>query len=173
MIPENRFSRSDANSFRPGIGLFRVGCRQRVRHRRQGSESCVTGSEEARGAIPARLFYCPKQLCLTRLGLSLAVTAELGTILDGKTLIHATKALNEGMLLALGFTTRGAEALQKKVPKARVVKAFNTVFAQYIDSGRLHDQALTTFVAGDDAQAKTMPWVWPGTSGSMQLTPGH
>jgi predicted dinucleotide-binding enzyme len=34
------------------------------------------------------------------------------------------------------------------------VKAFNTVFAAHMDSGRLADQQLTAFVAGDDAGAK-------------------
>ncbi len=58
------------------------------------------------------------------------------------------------MNLAVGFTTSGAEELQKKLPKARVVKAFNTVFAQHMDSGRLGDQPLTAFVAADDAAAK-------------------
>lgn len=36
-----------------------------------------------------------------------------------------------------------------------MVKAFNTVFAQHMDSGRLGDQRLTAFVAGDDSDAKT------------------
>jgi predicted dinucleotide-binding enzyme len=34
------------------------------------------------------------------------------------------------------------------------VKAFNTVFAQHMDSGRLGDKPLTAFVAADDAEAK-------------------
>jgi predicted dinucleotide-binding enzyme len=54
----------------------------------------------------------------------------------------------------VGGTTSGAEELQKKLPGARVVKAFNTVFAQHMDSGRLDGQPLTAFAAGDDADAK-------------------
>jgi len=58
------------------------------------------------------------------------------------------------MNLALGFTTSGAEELQAKLPKSHVVKAFNTVFAQHMESGRLGDQALSTFVAGDYEQSR-------------------
>jgi predicted dinucleotide-binding enzyme len=82
------------------------------------------------------------------------VVKETGAALAGKPLVDVTNALDENMNLALGFTTSGAEELQKKVPGARVVKAFNTVFAQHMDSGRLGDQNLTAFVAGDDAGAK-------------------
>jgi predicted dinucleotide-binding enzyme len=79
---------------------------------------------------------------------------EVSGVIDGKTLIDVTNALSAGMSLAVGFTTSGAEELQKKLPKARVVKAFNTVFAQHMDSGRLGDKPLTAFAAGDDAAAK-------------------
>ena len=41
-----------------------------------------------------------------------------------------------------------------KAPKAHVVKAFNTVFAQHMDNGRVGDQTLTVLVAGDDIGAK-------------------
>ena len=57
------------------------------------------------------------------------------------------------MNLAVGFTTSGAEELQSKLPQSRVVKAFNTVFAQHMDTGRLGDQSLTAIVAGDDTEA--------------------
>jgi predicted dinucleotide-binding enzyme len=82
------------------------------------------------------------------------VVEEIGKLVEGKTLIDVTNALDPKMSLAVGFTTSGAEELQKKVPHARVVKAFNTQFAQHMDSGRLGEQRLTVFVAGDDAAAK-------------------
>lgn len=82
------------------------------------------------------------------------VVKEIGGAVAGKTLVDVTNALDAKMALAVGFTTSGAEDLQKKLPKARVVKAFNTQFAQHMSSGRLGDQSLTVFVAGDDAAAK-------------------
>jgi predicted dinucleotide-binding enzyme len=83
-----------------------------------------------------------------------AVVPELGAAADGKPLIDATNALTPDYQLALGFTTSGAEELQKKLPGARVVKAFNTVFAKHMDTGRVNNQQLTVFAAGDDAQAR-------------------
>jgi predicted dinucleotide-binding enzyme len=82
------------------------------------------------------------------------VLNNAGDALANKILVDATNALDATMNLAVGFTTSGAEELQKKLPKARVVKAFNTVFAQHMDSGRLGDGPLTAFVAADDAEAK-------------------
>jgi predicted dinucleotide-binding enzyme len=82
------------------------------------------------------------------------VVREAGEALEGKTVVDVTNAIDAGMGLALGFTTSGAEELQKKLPKARVVKAFNTVFAQNMEFGRLGDRPLTAFVAADDADAK-------------------
>ncbi|HXU83183.1 MAG TPA: NADPH-dependent F420 reductase [Polyangia bacterium] len=79
-----------------------------------------------------------------------------GDALVGKTLVDVTNALGPNMNLAVGFDTSGAEALQKKAPKARVVKAFNTVFAIHMDSGKIGGQSLTAFVAGDDAGAKAV-----------------
>jgi predicted dinucleotide-binding enzyme len=82
------------------------------------------------------------------------VVRAAGESLAGKTVIDVTNALGPDKNLAVGFTTSGAEELQKKLPRSRVVKAFNTVFAQHMDSGRLGDQRLSAFVAGDDAQAR-------------------
>lgn len=82
------------------------------------------------------------------------VVRQAGAALEGKTLVDVTNSLDSGMNLAIGFTTSGGEELQKKAPRARVVKAFNTVFAQHMDTGRLGDMRLTAFVAADDAGAK-------------------
>ena len=82
------------------------------------------------------------------------VVKTAGEALQGKTVVDATNALDASMNLAVGFTTSGAEELQKKLPKAHVVKAFNTIFSKHMDSGKIGDQRLTTLVAADDASAK-------------------
>ncbi len=48
-----------------------------------------------------------------------------------------------------------AEEIQKAVPGAKVVKAFNTVFAQVIAGGaKLNGETVPVYFAGDDAAAK-------------------
>jgi 8-hydroxy-5-deazaflavin:NADPH oxidoreductase len=84
------------------------------------------------------------------------VVKTAGDVLVAKPVIDVTNALDADMKLAIGFTTSGAEELQKKLPRSRVVKAFHTVFAQHMDTGRLGDQPLSTFVASDDASAKAI-----------------
>ena len=82
------------------------------------------------------------------------VVRTAGAALKGKTVVDVTNAMNPDMTLAVGHTTSGAEELQKKLPGARVVKAFNTVFAQHMDSGKVKGEQLTVLAAGDDAGAK-------------------
>lgn len=77
----------------------------------------------------------------------------MGDAVNGKVLVDVTNALDENMSLVIGCTTSGAEELQKKATEARVVKAFNTVFAQHQDKGRVGEDVLTLFVAGDDESA--------------------
>jgi predicted dinucleotide-binding enzyme len=83
-----------------------------------------------------------------------AVLHELADAIDGKVVVDVTNALTQDMRLALGFSTSGAETLQRKAPKARVVKAFNTIFAQHMDTGSVAGQQLTLFAASDDQQAR-------------------
>lgn len=83
------------------------------------------------------------------------VAKTIGPVVGNKPIIDVTNALTPDMTLAVGYTTSGAEQLQRKLPDSHVVKAFNTQFAQHMDTGRLRDQRLTVFVAGDNAAAKT------------------
>jgi predicted dinucleotide-binding enzyme len=82
---------------------------------------------------------------------------EVGDAADGKPLVDATNVVAPPLYeLALDpVETSGAEVLQGLAPKTNVVKAFNTVFADHMDSGKVKGERLTLFVAGDDASAKT------------------
>ncbi len=85
---------------------------------------------------------------------AVATAKEVGSAADGKPVVDVSNALNGKGELAIGFTTSAAEELQKLLPKAHLVKAFNTVFAQNQSTGKLGKEHLTLFVAGDDAKAK-------------------
>ena len=82
------------------------------------------------------------------------VASELKTVADGKTVVDVTNALTPDMQLAIGFTTSGAEELQKALPRAHVVKSFNTVFAQHMSEGSVAGQQLSVFAAGNDEAAR-------------------
>jgi predicted dinucleotide-binding enzyme len=82
-----------------------------------------------------------------------AVAEEIGGAADGKPVVDATNALGPNGL-AVGFTTSGAEELQKKLPRAKVVKAFNTVFAQIMSTGKVKGASVFLPVAADDPKAK-------------------
>jgi predicted dinucleotide-binding enzyme len=87
-------------------------------------------------------------------GAAVDVTKAVGSAADGKTVIDVSNAVTGNMELAVGFTTSAAEKIQKMLPKAHVVKAFNTVFAQNQSTGKIGGDQLTLFVVGDDAEAK-------------------
>jgi 8-hydroxy-5-deazaflavin:NADPH oxidoreductase len=73
---------------------------------------------------------------------------------DGKIVIDVMNAIGPKMDLGISCTTSSAEETQKKLPKAHVVKAFNTVFAQNQSTAKLGNEQLTAFLAGDDPKAK-------------------
>lgn len=78
--------------------------------------------------------------------------------LRGKVVIDITNPLTaDYMGLTIGHTTSAAEEIAKAVPEARVVKAFNTVFAQVLAEGAAfgNDHVVPVYFAGDDADAKS------------------
>lgn len=79
------------------------------------------------------------------------VAAELRGTVAGKTVVDATNPI---ALDSSGLATHGASAaeeFQRQLPEARVVKAFNTVFAANQASPT---REMDAYVAGDDADAK-------------------
>jgi NADPH-dependent F420 reductase len=85
------------------------------------------------------------------------VLSNLGPYLNGKVLIDATNPLNSDYSgLAVGFTTSAAEEIAKLAPGAKVVKAFNTIFASVFASKNpsIKGNIISVFYASDDAEAK-------------------
>jgi len=78
--------------------------------------------------------------------------------LNRRAVVDITNPLTpDYMGLAIGHTTSAAEEIQKAFPGAKVVKAFNTVFAQVLADGpKLADATVPVFFAGDDAAAKEL-----------------
>jgi NADPH-dependent F420 reductase len=74
---------------------------------------------------------------------------------DGKIVVDITNPLTpDFMELSRGFTTSAAEEIARLIPGARVVKAFNTVFAQVLDQGPdFGSERVSVFYAGDDESA--------------------
>jgi 8-hydroxy-5-deazaflavin:NADPH oxidoreductase len=79
-----------------------------------------------------------------------AIVGELGDALEGKVLIDVTNRFAPEQLDG----PSNAELIQQMAPNARVVKAFNTIFASHQADPAIDDIQLDGFVAGDDSAAK-------------------
>jgi 8-hydroxy-5-deazaflavin:NADPH oxidoreductase len=73
--------------------------------------------------------------------------------LEGKIVIDATNPYTSKGLAVPDTTTAYAE-LSKKIPSARVVKAFNTMMAKILSDQSHRESPLIVFISGDDAGAK-------------------
>ncbi|MFB9135664.1 NADPH-dependent F420 reductase [Vibrio olivae] len=74
----------------------------------------------------------------------------------GKVVIDVTNPVKADFSgLSIGFETSAGEEIQKLLPHATVVKAFNTVFAQVYEQGlEFNGSKAQTFIAADDETAK-------------------
>lgn len=113
------------------------------------------------GATARALAYASEQaeVIVLATGYSDAVVAlkSVGN-LQGKVVIDITNPLTaDYMGLTIGHTTSAAEEIANAVPEAKVVKAFNTVFAQVLAEGPDfgNGNVVPVYFAGDDAAAKT------------------
>ena len=90
----------------------------------------------------------------TPYGAAAEALREVGDV-NGKTVIDISNPLKPDYSgLTVGFSSSAAEEIQKAVPGARVVKAFNTVFAQVLGSEAQSGTKVQVLYAGDDEAAK-------------------
>ena len=84
--------------------------------------------------------------------------AELAGQADfsGKVVIDVSKPVNADFSgLQVGHTSSAAEEIASLLPGSKVVKAFNTIFAQVLQNGgQAAGRPATVFVAGDDEAAR-------------------
>jgi predicted dinucleotide-binding enzyme len=74
---------------------------------------------------------------------------------DGKVLVDCTNPVLPDLEgLEFGCTTSAAEKLQQLAPRARVVKAFNTIGASLLGDATFHGLQADGFYCGDDETAK-------------------
>jgi predicted dinucleotide-binding enzyme len=78
------------------------------------------------------------------------IVDELGAALDGKVLVDVTNRFAPEQLDG----PSNAELIQQMAPNARIVKAFNTIFASHQADPAIDGVQLDGFVVGDDAAAK-------------------
>jgi len=132
------------------IGKGNVGKAIQAGVQRAGHETRMIGKG---GGVKDTAAWADIVVIAVPFGVVEAVAAEIGGAADGKPVVDATNALGKDGL-AVGFTTSGAEQLQKKLPRAKVVKAFNTVFASCMSTGKVKGTPVFLPVAADDANAK-------------------
>ncbi|KAM9864527.1 hypothetical protein ACIFOC_02686 [Leucobacter aridicollis] len=84
------------------------------------------------------------------------IVASYGDQLAGKVVVDITNPLNFETFdeLVVPAGSSAAAELQRALPAAKVLKAFNTNFAATLASGTVGETQTTVLVAGDDAEAK-------------------
>jgi len=149
------------------IGPGRMGSGLVKQLTRAGHRVLVTGRNAAKAEAlarkhGARAVSAPdaavSDVIIVATGYAEAVAALKGLgRLEGKVVVDITNPLTpDYMGLTIGHTTSAAEEIAQALPGTRVVKAFNTVFAQVLDEGsHVGGQTVPIFVASDDAKAKT------------------
>ena len=86
------------------------------------------------------------------------VLAQRGSELDGKVVVDITNPLDYQTWdsLVVPADSSAAAEIAAALPRARVLKAFNTTYAGHLATGRVGDQPTTVLIAGDDADAKAL-----------------
>jgi len=136
--------------------LAKAGHEVRVTSRHPEKAQALAGRFGAQAVTPAVAKESDVLILATAYGDALEALRGVGPR-AGQVVVDVTNPLSaDYMALTLGHTTSAAEEIAKAVPGVRLVKAFNTVFAQILAEGPDFGAAGTVpvFVAGDDAAAK-------------------
>jgi len=137
-------------------------------------------AQEAARATNAQAASSPKDAVRDAELVVLAVPADqvddvvgaLSSDLDGKVIIDVTNRVNPQDPGQVLDGSSVAEHIQKKAPRAHVVKAFNYAFASRMANPRSNGTQLDGFVAGDDEAAKQKTLEFAGSIGFRPIDAG-
>ncbi len=144
-----------------GLGNMGKGLAKRL----AGKTSLVLGARDAAeaaafgaaiGAPVVGYAEAAKSADIIVLALPYAAALEVAKLpeLAGKVVVDMTNPITPDFSgLAIGHTTSAAEEIQKIAGAAKVVKAFNTIFASLFDTPVAATAAVPVFLAGNDAAA--------------------
>jgi 8-hydroxy-5-deazaflavin:NADPH oxidoreductase len=99
------------------------------------------------------------------------VVGALSSDLDGKVIIDVTNRVNSRDPGQVLDGSSVAERIQKKAPKAHVMKAFNYAFASRMAQPTIDGTKLDGYVAGDDEAAKQKTLKFVESIASAPSTP--
>jgi NADPH-dependent F420 reductase len=83
------------------------------------------------------------------------VAEELGSSLEGKAVVDTMNRFNPDDPAATIDGTSSTEQLHAKIPGARIVKAFNYLFASRMADPTVDGVELDAYIAGEDEEAKS------------------
>jgi len=147
------------------IGLGNMG--KGIAKRLAGKAELVLASRDSAAAtafaatLPAGVAVLDQDAAIARADIVIlalpydaALAAAANPALAGKILVDISNPVKPDFSgLAIGHSTSAAEELQAAAPSAKVVKAFNTIFASVFDLPSAQTAEVPVFVAGNDEAA--------------------
>lgn len=147
------------------IGLGNMG--KGLAKRLAGKAELVLASRDATAAtafaatLPAGVTVLAQDTAIAKadivvlaLPFGTALEVAANPALSGKVVLDISNPIKADFSgLTIGHTTSAAEQLQGTAPNARIVKAYNTIFAGLFDLSAAETANVPVFIAGDDEAA--------------------
>lgn len=111
---------------------------------------CRFGTNDDAAAFGELVYYTPRDVDPA------GVLSDVG-LLDGKIVMESNNGPVPPDLAFAPIEISRSEVLQRQLPRARVVKAFNTMAQEVFElcPGEVRQHGVSVFVAGDDAEARS------------------
>ncbi|HEU5399166.1 MAG TPA: NADPH-dependent F420 reductase [Gammaproteobacteria bacterium] len=147
-----------------GLGFAKLGHEVKIGTREPGSQKlkpwlAQAGKKASTGSFEETARFADLAVLATLWsGTHEALELAKPGNLAGKVVMDVTNPLlfepNQPPRLALGFSDSGGEQVQRWLPQAKVVKAFNTVGSGHMVDPKFPGGPPDMFICGDDASAK-------------------